>query len=220
MDVDINLNMIDTSGISYVSDIQFEFRNFTFSNITYSATESLLKLGQLLPSELVIRDSLFTDLSSTSILVGTTSSTSDTQKTRVRFVNTVFKNSYSNSNSIVSVYRGATAEFENCTFSNLHNLASGAVITAGQSKAVVIISDSSFFNNSALEGSIFNIEAESMIRCNGCQINNNFALTSGVAKIGSNGYFYFYDSVITQNFAKNNPISLVFDTVNPVVFDN
>jgi hypothetical protein len=71
-----------------------------------------------------------------------------------------------------------------------------------------------------LEGSIFNIEAESVIRCNGCQINNNFALTSGVAKIGSNGYFYFYDSMITQNFAKNNPISLVFDTFNPVVFDN
>jgi hypothetical protein len=220
MYVDINLNMIDTSGISYVSDIRFEFRNFTFSNITYSATESLMKLGQLLPSELVIRDSLFTDLSSTSILVGTASSTSDTQKTRVRFVNTVFKNSYSNSNSIVSVYRGASAEFENCTFSNLHNLASGAAITAGESKTTVIISDSSFFNNSALEGSIFNIEAESVIRCNGCQINNNFALTSGVAKIGSNGYFYFYDSMITQNFAKNNPISLVFDTFNPVVFDN
>ena len=50
-------------------------------------------------------------------------------------------------------------------------------------------------------------------------IANNFALTSGVVKIDSNGYFYFYDSVITQNYAKNNPISLVFDSVNLSIID-
>jgi hypothetical protein len=219
MQIDTNLNLIDTEGLSYDSNVALVFSNLTFNNVSYSSSGSLLNLGHQLSHPLTIRDSSFSNLNNANVAIGTTSSVNEAQTTRVTFSNSVFDSSFSESSSLISVYRGAIVEFENCTFSNLHTLSSGAAITAGASKASVVVRDSSFFNNSAVEGGIFNIESESIIRCNSCSINNNFALTSGVVRINSNGHFYFYDTELTRNFAKNNPISLVFDSVNMSVLD-
>lgn len=44
-------------------------------------------------------------------------------------------------------------------------------------------------------------------------------MTSGVIKTESNGFFYFYDSVITKNYAKSSAISLIFNSPTDSVFD-
>jgi hypothetical protein len=217
--IETKSKLVDTEGLSFDTDVAFEFSNLTFDNVRYLTSGNLLNLGQQLPNELTITDSTFTNLQSAGILIGTSSSVSESQRTKVTLINNKFDSSYSQSGSLISVYKEAEVKFENCTFTNLHTLASGAAITAGSSKARVTVADSSFFNNSAVEGSLFNIESESVIRCDNCSIYNNFALTSGVAKINSNGYFYFYDSAINRNYAKNSPISLVFDSVNLSVLD-
>jgi predicted outer membrane repeat protein len=215
--IETNINLIDTEGLEMGLNVDLEFTNLTFDNINYSKVGNLLVLGHLSSNYCVIKDSSFTNLNSAGILIGTTSSLS--KKAKVKFINNRFNSFYSESGSFISVEKEAIVEFENCTFTDLHTLSSGAAITAGASKANVVVSNSKFTNNSAVEGSIFNIQSESMIRCNNCFISNNFALTSGVVKIDSNGYFYFYDSVITQNYAKNSQMSLVFDSVNLSVLD-
>jgi hypothetical protein len=219
MQIDTNINLINTEGLSYNSDIFIEISNLTIHNVTYSNSGTFANLGHHLKNPLIVRDSTFSNLDNACIVVGTTSSTSEAQTTRVTFINNQFDSFYSESRSLVSVYKGAIAEFQNCTFKNMHTLSSGAAITAGASKASVIVSDSTFTNSSAVEGSVFNIESESIIRWNNWLIENNFALKSGVVKIDSNGYFYFYDSVITKNYAKNNPISLLFDSANLSIID-
>jgi hypothetical protein len=161
-----NLNFINTEELSYPINVTFEFSNLTLSNVAYSTQGHFFSFGHQLPNSLNVRDSLFTNLNSAGIVIGTTSSVNDVQTTRVTFSNSVFDSSFSESSSLISVFNGAIAKFQNCTFSNLHSLASGAAITAGASKASVIVSDSSFFNNSAVEGAVFNIESESIIRCN------------------------------------------------------
>ena len=49
---------------------------------------------------------------------------------------------------------------------------------------------------------------------------NNFAMDSGVARVVTNGYFEFYSSVITQNYAKRSPLSFLFDSVSLSLIDN
>lgn len=64
---------------------------------------------------------------------------------------------------MITVSSAASAEFSNCTFTNMETMAEGAVMTA-EEKSVVKISQSTFTNNSAVEGSVFKINTESLIR--------------------------------------------------------
>jgi hypothetical protein len=164
MQIDSKINLIDTEGLAYSSDIDFEFSNLTFDNIKFATSGNLLKLDHHFSSELIVRDSSFTNLDSARILIGTSSS--QLEKTRVKFINNKFNSFYSESSSLISIYNQAIVELQNCSFTNLHTLSFGAAITAGASKANVIVSDSKFTNNSAAEGSVFNINSESTIRCN------------------------------------------------------
>ena len=99
-------------------------------------------------------------------------------------------------------------------------LGNGAVLTAGLTNAQVLISDSIFTDNSAVEGSTFSIESQSLVRCTNCNISNNFAVSSGVARIETSGYFEFYSSTITNNFAMNYLIFVLLDSVNVSLFNH
>ena len=82
-----------------------------------------------------------------------------------------------------------------------------------------MIQDSNFQNNTAKNGGVFSASEESVIKCYNCVINENFALTSGVINVGQNGQFEFYASRIFNNYANNNPVSLIFITALDSVFD-
>jgi hypothetical protein len=102
----------------------------------------------------------------------------------------------------------------------MSTLDEGAVLNAGHQKAKVIITDSVFTNNSAVEGAVFAIDSESEIKVYNSSIFNNFAISSGVAKVTKSGYFEFYDSKIYQNYAKNYPISIILDCATISLFNN
>ena len=87
----------------------------------------------------------------------------------------------------------------------------GAVFTAGTRNTKTVVRDSVFRNNTAFEGGVFNIEDGSVIEWYNCTITRNFAITSAIATVSSSGHFKFYDSILTQNYANNNPISLLQD---------
>jgi hypothetical protein len=69
-------------------------------------------------------------------------------------------------------------------------------------------------NNTAHEGSVFSVEAKSVIIWNNWTIYDNFALTSGVIRVVNDGHFEIYNSNIFQNYAQKNTISLIFNSGN------
>lgn len=90
----------------------------------------------------------------------------------------------------------------------------------GYQKAVVNIADSVFQNNTALQGALFNIEDEGIVKCSNCTFTSNFAVMSGVVRTTTNGRFEFFNSVIANNLAKDNPIAQLFDSATVSVINN
>ena len=96
----------------------------------------------------------------------------------------------------------------------------GAVINAGTRQTTTIITDTDFINNTAIEGGVFSIQEESVIKCHNCVFTNNFASVSGVIRVAENGYFEIYDSQINNNYASQSPISELFNSAVMSIIDN
>ena len=207
-------DLISIGGISNTQDISFEFTNITFTGISYSRSGNLMNINHLLASQVLIQDSSFTNLVNAGIKIGGTTSTNNNIKSKVKITNSVFDDSIIGASSFISGYTKSEIEIINCTFTNMATLDNGAVLRAMSTEVIVNISDSLFQNNSAIEGSLFNIESLGVVRCTNCTIINNFAVTSGIVRTDTNGYFELYGSTITQNFAVNYVISVLFDSVN------
>ena len=214
------VDLISTDGISSTQDILFEFTNITFTGVSYSMSGYLMDLNHLLVNQVLIQNSSFTNLTNAGIRIGGTASNSNVIKSKVKIINSVFNSSMVGTSSFISTYTKSEVEIINCTFTNMATVDNGAVLRAMSSEVIVNISDSLFQNNSAIEGSLFNIESKGVVRCTNCTIINNFAVTSGIARTDSSGYFEFYSSTITQNFAVNYIISVLFDSVNLSVIDS
>jgi len=213
-------SLIQTSGLMYDADISFEFSNLTFTDIFFTSSGNLFNLGHFMTNRIIIRDSTFSNLTSAHIQIGDGSSQLGTLKSKVKIMDSQFSDIYSGKSSFILANTNADAEITNCSFSQMITLGNGAVLTAGSTNAQVFISDSTFTDNSAVEGSTFSIESQSLVRCTNCNISNNFAVSSGVARIETSGYFEFYSSTISNNFAMNYLISVLLDSVNVSLFNH
>ena len=96
----------------------------------------------------------------------------------------------------------------------------GAVINANARQTTVIITDSIFMNNTAVQGSAFSIQEESVIKCYNCVFSNNFASVSGVIRVADNGYFEIYSSQIYNNYASQSSVSELFNSALTSIIDN
>ena len=96
----------------------------------------------------------------------------------------------------------------------------GAVINAGTRQTTTIITDSTFMNNTAVQGSAFSIQEESVIKCYNCIFANNFASISGVIRVADNGYFELYSSQLYNNYASQSSISELFNSALTSIVDN
>ena len=100
------------------------------------------------------------------------------------------------------------------------SLSEGAVISSNVRQTMTLITDTDFVNNTALQGGVFNIKDESLIKCYNCVFVSNFASASGVVRVIDNGYYEIYNSQMSFNFACQSPISELFDSAFLSVIDN
>jgi hypothetical protein len=207
------IDLINTEEFKYDYDVKIEYDNLTFINVHYVGSGNLMNLQHHLSQQVIIKNSHFSNITS-GIQIGSPATQSTSLLTQVLIINSSFSAFSSPLTSFISAYKGSIVEIFNCSFSDMHNLAQGAVVFAGSVEAEVKIFDSTFENNTAIEGSVFNIESKSVILCYNCTLRNNFALISGVVRVINDGYFEFYESQIYQNYAQNNPISLLFNSGN------
>ena len=75
-------------------------------------------------------------------------------------------------------------------------------------------------NNTAVQGSAFSIQEESVIKCYNCIFANNFASISGVIRVADNGYFELYSSQLYNNYASQSSISELFNSALTSIVDN
>lgn len=151
----------------------------------------------------------------------TTPSKSDTSIfTRVVAESLTVDNIRLETNSFITLTEEGKLHMTDSSFTNMYSYREGAVLSGGASKTETVIDNSSFINNAAQKGAVFYLSDESYVKCTGCTINDNFAITSGVVEVTLNGYFEFYDSVIFNNYANGSPVSLILDCATTSLLSN
>lgn len=219
-EIDSQLSLISFGNLESTEDVTFSFSELEFSYITFGISGELLKFGHQLENSIAVSNSKFSSISGGEILIESANLQNSDLKTKVDFINSTFLNIDANYLSLMQINEGAVVSIDGCNFTGIYTLEEGAVIFAGYRKAVVVIKNSSFTNNYAVTGGVFNIESESVIQIYNSTISSNFAVTSGVAHANNNGYFEVYDSKITQNYAISSSVSQIFDVADLSVVNN
>ena len=84
---------------------------------------------------------------------------------------------------------------------------------------MVNISNSIFFNNSAIKATLFTIKNDGVLKCSNWTIHNNFAVDDGVLIAETNGRFEFYNSKIFNNYAIQSPIGTILVSDKASIID-
>jgi len=79
-------------------------------------------------------------------------------------------------------------------------------------RTTAIFRNCSFWNNTSIEGGVFDVESDSNVKCNNCSLTNNFAISAGVVKVSADGMFEFYNSTIKNNFALSGAVAELFSS--------
>jgi hypothetical protein len=204
-------DLLVTQNVKSSNVFEVQFSNIIFKNLNFDKGGNLMRLQHQSPNEF-----LFSDLTITNITYGGISiQMSDKQvsdQVLVKFINVVASAIDAKFRSFIQLNTGANLEVHNSEFYNIGNLRTGAVLNAGNQKAVASLHNCNFYNNTAIEAAVFVAEEESLIEWYKWQFYNNFAIGSGVFKTDRDGYYYIYDSTITNNKALYAAVSEVFSS--------
>ena len=217
---DIGVALISTEGIELEVDVRINLSGLMFSNITFLAEGTLIESKQQLSSYLTITDSQFINLDTAILKIESSNTLNSDLSTLVQINNTLFDNISNQFHSFININEGGWLEINNCSFTNIVSYQNGAVISSGFRQTTTLITDTHFTNNTAIQGGVFSIQDESVIKCYNCIFTNNFAPASGVIRVAENGYFEIYNSQIYNNFASQNPISELFDSAITSIIDS
>ena len=212
--------LLSTDSIQIDTRLQISMSDIMFSNISFLTTGTLIECKQQLPTYLTIINSQFTDLTAAKLVVKSLNTQSTNLTTLVQINDTIFNSIDDRFNSFINVNEGGQLEINNWTFTNIVSYQDGAVINAGARQTTTIITESTFMNNTAIQGSVFSIQDESVIKWYSCTFSNNFASVSGIVRVAENGYFEIYSSQIYNNYASQSPISELLDNAVTSVIDN
>ncbi|CAI2369723.1 unnamed protein product [Moneuplotes crassus] len=203
-----------------VGSYSIEMNQITFKNLTFQLVSRLMHLQQQLKSQITITNLTVTNVVHAGITVQAFESNDFYNKTHVKFVNMKATNFDGRSRSLINIYRGADIEIVNSEFSFIGNYDKGSVLSAGKERAIATLRNCTFFNNTSIEGGVFETQAESNVKCYNCTFYNNFAIAGGVVKINGDGSFEFYNATIYNNVAMNGAITELFSSQQQSIVDS
>ncbi|CAI2378198.1 unnamed protein product [Moneuplotes crassus] len=213
-------SIIKTEGIEYNLDLSLNFDNLSFSEILFNSRGNLLDLDQQLPTNLTISNSRFTNIQQGIINIASSNIENTALLTNVYLKNISASQIQQNEASFLNVLQGGRLHISDSSFTGMYTYQDGSVLTGGSSSTITMIHNSTFQNNYALNGGVFNVKEQSTIKLYSCNITDNFAITSGVINVVSNGQFKIYDSYIYNNYANVNPVSQLLDTAKMSLTSN
>ena len=201
-------------------DLNIIFTNITFSNLIFEQGGNMLYFQQQLKNSISFQNIFFSNITGGSITIESANKQRLDLPTKV-----VFKNLTANLlngvfYSFINVLTGGVLEIADSSFANIFNAQSGAVVYAGYKNSFTTIKNSVFVNNTSLKGGVFNIEYNSVIVLNNWSVTNSFAVESAVVQCSNNGYYQFYNSVFSNNYALSAAFGEIFDVSTTPLISN
>ncbi|CAI2364488.1 unnamed protein product [Moneuplotes crassus] len=216
----VELDVIKIYRMSTVGTYSIALKDIVFSNLTFQKESSLLLFGQQLMEPATVTNLTVYGVNKAGITIQSSDSSDIYEKTHVTFTNIKGEHNDGMSRSLINIFSGADIEIIDSEFSFNGNYQKGAVLTAGSSKAIATVRNSVFWNNTSVEGGVFETESLSNIKCFNCSFYNNFAVTGGVIKASADGIFEFYNCTVFNNFAFQGSAFELFSTQFESIVDN
>ena len=214
------LDLISFGSLQTQKDISFKIDNINFSNVTFLKYGNLLSFQQQITNILLLQNSNFKNVVSAFIYIEAANKQNLNVTTKVRISNTTFTNISSQYGSLIEVNEGGYLEINQSNFSAIYWFEEGSVLYAGSQRATVIITNSTFYNNTSLQGGVFNVDSESVIKIYNWEISYNFGVVSGVIHADNNGYYEIYGSHIHHNYAVSSSVSQIYDVATVPIIDS
>jgi hypothetical protein len=160
-------DIIVTSNIVSDALIDMTFDNMVFQNVSFDRGGDLILFSHQQNQALQITNSHFSDIVNAGIkLTAFNNKLANTNRTKVSMDNITASQIDAQTTWFISVFEGADIEISNSSFNKISSRRTGSVIYAGYKKATVTITDSTFVNNTAIEGGVMNVQSSSKIVCN------------------------------------------------------
>ena len=201
------LDLISFGSLQTQEDISFTIDSINFSNVTFLKYGNLLSFQQQIANILLLQNSNFRNVVSAFIYIEAANKKNLNVTTKVRISNTTFTSISAQYGSLIQVNEGGYLEINQSNFSAIYWFEEGPVLYAGSQRATVIITNSTFYNNTSLQGGVFNVDSESVIKIYNWEISYNFGVVSGVIHADNNGYYEVYGSHIHHNYAISSSVS-------------
>ena len=214
------LNLISFGSLQTQKDISFKIDNINFSNVTFLKYGNLLSFQQQITNILLLQNSNFQNLVSAFIYIEAANKQNLNITTKVRISNTTFTNINAQYGSLIQVNEGGYLEIDKSSFSAIYWFEEGSVLYAGSQRATVVITNSTFYNNTSLQGGVFNVDSKSVIKIYNWEISYNFGVVSGVIHADNNGYYEMYGSHIHHNYAVSSSVSQIYDVATIPIIDS
>ena len=162
--IEFSNDMILLESIETRGDFQIIIDQATVSNITFSRGGNIVKFRHQTITQLELTNSMFSDISSGSLQLNWFNQQSNDLSTKVRLDNVTVTNYDGNSNSFLHVIEGGNLQIDNSIFTGMYNFDSGTVVRGETSTAEVLINNSVFENNTSIDGGVFLVEDESVLK--------------------------------------------------------
>ena len=187
--------------------------------MTFASGGYLMSFKHQLANQILITNLEITNCFDGSIILEAANKGRLQYKTKVKIQNSRFDSIDMNFDSLIWMYEGADLEIRNSTFNKISSKDEGAIIFAGYQETTTNIYDSTFTNNTAVEATLFYVEAKGVIRLYNCNALVNFAVISTIIKVSNDGYFEVYNSTLHHNYALSNVISEMISSSNESIID-
>jgi hypothetical protein len=155
--------LVTISQLSSAAAYPIVFNDFHFQNLTFDRGGKLMFLRQQIPEQMLIQNILVRDIMNAGIYIETFDSNTNHNHTEVKFQNFTAFNVFGNTQSLMNLNTRANVEISDSVFYHICNIYQGAVLFAGYQKAQVLISNTEFYENTAIEGGVFASESESIV---------------------------------------------------------
>ena len=186
-------NVIEFNSIKSNGVFQITLDQFTFSDITFERGGNLILFGHQQSDALVFKNSTFHKVVNGGINIESFDKQAAENLSKIKMTDIIVADIEAQDTRFILVQEGGYLEVYSSQFMHVSNTLTGAVIYGGYQKTTTLIYDSLFTNNTSIDGAVFNIESESVIKCTNCTFQYNFAIGSGVIKANDDGYYEFYN---------------------------
>ena len=186
-------SLFDFTDMDSQQNLTVTIDNLSLSNLNFTQKGKLFNFRHQLLNQIIIQNSNINNIDSGHISVGSSDNYNNDNKSKVKLVNVTFDSISAKHGSIIKMMQNGQLEIEDCVFSNSYSYEKGAVMFSDENEVSVNIKNSTFTNNTAINGAIFYISNTASVIIEDSEFINNFAITSGVVEASEDGRYELHN---------------------------